>query len=396
MSDPHVLVLPSWYPTHYSPMRGSFFLEQARALQQAGLQVGVIYPDFRSYRTLKDGALFATHFQLSKQIEDGLPSVRFDGWNPISARLRGRMFLSLTKRLWKAYVDRWGRPDIIHAHSALWGGAAARELAYKTGIPYVITEHSSAYARGLIRPWQRDILSKAFSQTAALITVSQSLAQSLEPFLESKHAPIKIIPNMVDTAFFTLNPALHSEGPFRFLVVAFLTANKGIDCLLRAFARAFNDAPDVILEIGGDGPERRPLESLVDALSLRDRVRFLGSLSREAVREAMWRANAFVLPSYVETFGVVLIEAMATGLPVIATRSGGPEEIITPRTGALVAPGDESALAQALVDMRNNRDRFLPGDQIRKEIVTKFSQQAVIGQLLAVYHDILRGIDEFD
>ncbi|NOZ73212.1 MAG: glycosyltransferase family 4 protein [Chloroflexi bacterium] len=385
MTDLHVLLLPSWYPTDYLPGRGIFFREQAVALRSEGMRVGVIYPDFRSLRTLQRGRILSTHFQISNQHENGIFTCRFHGWNPLNARLRAWLFIKLTEQMWESYVAQWGRPDIIHAHGVLWAGVAARGLSQRSGIPYIITEHSSGYVRGLIKPWQRDTIKEALGQAAIVLTVSRALAKTMLPYLDPDHDTVDVVPNMVDTTFFRLNPSKRSEFPFRFLTVASLTSNKGIDLLLRSFAEKFRNADGVVLEIGGDGPQRRFLEQLAIALGIDGQVKFLGYLHREEVRQAMWRANAFVLPSYVETFGVVLIEAMATGLPVIGTRCGGPEEIISPQTGILIEPGDVEALAEAMVKMKGERHLFADDREIHGEVTMRYGKKAVAERLLKLY-----------
>jgi len=383
---PHIVLFPSWYPTDYFPVRGSFFQEQAQALKEEGARVGVIYADMRSYRTLKLGKRLATRFQISECIEHGVVTYRFHGWNPLNARIRKKLTLKLTKRMWRIYTAKWGRPDIIHAHSAIWGGIAARAISQQTGVPYMITEHSSGFTRGLIRGWQQKAIKDAIGHASTLITVSRSLKQILQPYLHQNASNVVVIPNMVDTSFFAMSPNLRIPHPFRFLTVAFLSPNKGIDNLLKAFALVFKNNPDVALEIGGDGPQRQQLEQRAAQLGIENQVTFLGYLSREAVRDAMWRANAFVLPSYVETFGIVLVEAMATGLPVIGTRSGGPEEIITPTMGILVQPGDVQALSEALEKIRQQRNSFAPAVEIRNIVIQKYSKKTVIEQLMNIYH----------
>ncbi len=385
MTHPHILLLPSWYPTDYAPIRGNFFREQAQALKEAGAQVGVIYVDFRSYRTLKAAHLLGTRFQIEHRIERGIATYRYCGWNPLSARWRYRWTINLSQRMWRRYIAKWGVPDIIHAHSVIWGGAAASALARQTGIPYILTEHSSGYARGLIRPWQRPIIEGVLLHAAALLAVSPAVKQILTPYVPSRSDEIIVTPNMVNTSFFHLPSTPRASRPFRFLSVANLNRNKGLDIVLRAFAQAFEQAEEVILEIGGDGPERTALERLVVELNIQARVVFLGRLSREEVRAAMWRANALVLASHIETFGVVLIEAMATGLPVIATRSGGPEQIVTSRTGVLVERGNVSALARAMKHLRENRCQWGDEAAIRQEAISNYDQQVIANRLLEIY-----------
>ncbi|NOZ50485.1 MAG: glycosyltransferase family 4 protein [Chloroflexi bacterium] len=390
MPDLHVLLLPSWYPTDYLPARGMFFQEQALALLEEGVRIGVIYADFRSLRTLKHGKILSYHFQVSRSEENGIFTLRFHGWNTLSARLRAFLSVKLTTYMLQDYIARWGRPDLIHAHSVLWAGVAARDIYRQLGIPYVITEHSSGYARGLIKPWQQHAIRDALAHAAAILAVSQSLAQTLLPYLQQDHDSVEVVPNVADTAFFSLNPALRSKSPFSFLTVAFLKPNKGIDILLRAFASRFRKSNGVVLEIGGDGPQQRVLERLAIELRIADKVKFLGYLDHNGVRQAMWRANVFVLPSYVETFGVVFIEAMATGLPVIGSRSGGPEEIISPHVGLLIEPGDVDALAQAMERVKEQRHLFADDSEIRYEATRRYDKKVVAERLLEIYRRTLR------
>ena len=118
-------------------------------------------------------------------------------------------------------------------------------------------------------------------------------------------------------------------------------------------------------------------------LGVGSRVRFLGQLSRVEVRDAMWRANAFVLASRLETFGVVLIEALATGLPVISTGCGGPEDIIVPEVGVLLAPGDEQGLADAMVAVGSS-ERFKP-EVLRAYAAQRFGYETVGRSLREIF-----------
>lgn len=380
----HVLILPSGYPTQYLPLSGVFYQEQARALYKAGVQVGVVYPELRNLRTFSLKGVLENRFQMTLWNEDNIPVIRFHGWNVPSAYLRSKLFVRLAMRLALDYLKRFGRPDIIHAHGVLWAGVAAREVGRQLGIPYIVTEHSSLFTRGLIKAWQEPLIRAAFRDAKDVWAVSDALADRLSPYINNKE--VKVIPNMVDVDYFILPPNPRVLKPFRFLTIAFLYPHKGIDILLHAFSQSFSNDDDVILEIGGDGPQRSKLEKLTNHLGIKHKVKFLGALSRDAVRQALWRANAFVLPSYTETFGVVLIEAMATGLPVVATRCGGPEEIVTPKVGFLVDPGDVKALAQALKTVESNYSEFMAkAQEIRKIAVSRYSCKAIVNQILSCY-----------
>ena len=349
----HVLILPSWYPMHYAQTRGIFFKEQAQALKSQGIRTGIIFPNFRGLRTF--GAswdVLRDHFQTTFQMEAGIPVYRFHGWNPKIERLRLWAFRRQSRRLFQTYVDRHGKPDLIHAHSTMWGAVAAQDLFRAFDLPYVITEHSSAFLQNRVDEWQKPYIRKSFEGADAIWAVSDSFKRSLQPF--AGEANIDVMPNMVDVSFFHLPLCPRVSSPFKFLSIGSLTPNKGIDLLLRAFARVVRINANIEMEIGGAGPEEDHLRHLAHHLGVQDHIRFLGRLSREEVRRAMWRANAFVSSSYVETFGVVLIEAMATGLPVVATQSGGPSDIVSDEVGHIVPTGDVEALSRGMNQIRRD------------------------------------------
>ncbi|MGB4028011.1 MAG: glycosyltransferase family 4 protein [Acetomicrobium sp.] len=384
----HVLVLPSWYPTRDCPVRGVFFRQQAIALHKTGIKVGVIYPNFRSLRELKIPALAGNHFQTNVIIDKGIPTYYYHGWNVPRLRLEPLLWKWHSKKMFNLYKAKYGTPDLIHAHNILWAGVSAMEIAQSENIPYMITEHASNYVQDIVYSWQKPYIRKAINNAAVVLAVSKTLAGKLMTYSDRKR--IEVIPNMVDTGFFVFPPVPRKVSPFCFLTVARLNPKKGLDLLIKAFARAFSQENDVFLEIGGDGEQRAELESLVKNLRLNERVSFLGELSLEQVREAMWHANAFVLPSYVETFGVVLIEAMATGLPVIATACGGPEEIIKPDTGLLVEPGNVVEMSKALKNVYEHRFELRKKElAVRNYIVDYYSDKVIAKRLLEYYDQVL-------
>lgn len=387
----HVLFIPSWYPTPYNPIRGVFFKQQAVALQDAGVKVGVVYPDLRRWHEISSRAWRENHFQTSRVVEDGILTYRFHGWNPPWGRLRAWCWIWLARYLARTYIKVEGRPDILHAQSILFGGVAAQQVGRDFKIPYVITKHSSTYLSHSLPRWQVPYVAAALKDARRLLSVSSALTRQTLAYAEGQTA--HIVPNMVDTHFFTPPPTPRrwSETEvFRFVTVALFNPEKGLDVLLRAFAAAFAGHPLVTLELGGDGAAAGQLKALAQELHIAEQVSFLGLLSREQVRDALWRAHAFVLPSHIETFGVVLIEALATGLPVIATRCGGPEDFVTPDVGLLIPPNDVPALAQALRTMVAEYPQYRErASAIRAYAENRFSKDTVTRLLLEHYTAVL-------
>ncbi len=386
----HVLLLPSSYPTAASPVAALFCRDQAQALVRSGVRVGVVYPDRRSLRTLSPRAVLEQHGQIQTTIDGGATTMRWSGWNIPQREASGHLFRSMAVRLIGRYIERYGMPDLIHAHEAVWAGAAASQAAERYGLPYVLTEHSSGYVLGEIHGEAAAWAGLAYRKASRVIAVSRFLAASIAPFGAAPEA-VEVIANVVDTDFFTLpDRPRRPSGRTRFLCLAQLQPAKGIDLLLRSFARAVAGRDWATLEIGGGNRGWEALKELATELGIAERVTFLGRLSRHEVRKALWRADVLVVSSYVETFGVVLGEALATGLPVITTRCGGPEDIVSEDLGRFVPVGDETAMTQALLEfdpvVELDPDR---AERRRASIASRFSH-AVIGQRLThLYGDVI-------
>jgi glycosyltransferase involved in cell wall biosynthesis len=381
-SDLHVLMLPSFYHTRQRPYSGPFFRDWATALMRAGVKVGMGYVEGRGLRSLSFRALKETHFQTTFGLEDGLPTVRLEGWNTLAQWTAGGLaWARLTQHVIREYMERQGRPDLIAAQSATWAGQAARRANRHWGLPYVITEVNTGFGTGKVRGLRAAISRRAFARAEGVVAISENLRTRLRQLGGARY--IEVIPCTVDESYWTAPPTPRASAPFTFYAQAHLTPRKGFDILIRAFARRFRGEATVHLVIGGDGAMRNDLEALAESTGVQSQVSFLGAIPRDAVREAMWAANCFVLPSHAENFGVVLIEALSTGLPVISTRCGGPEDIVNDKVGLLLRPGDEQGLAQALSTIRS-RPAYDP-EVIRRYAIARYGYAIVGPQLRDFY-----------
>ena len=290
-------------------------------------------------------------------------------------------------RLVRMYLAQHGTPDVLHAHSAIFAGEVAAEFSEELGRPYVLTEHSSAYLRGNLTPLQTSCTRRAVGAAGAVIAVSHRLKTALEKLTNRDN--IRVIPNVVDTSRFS--PPGHSRDPntFRFVCIAMLGPHKNVQLLLRAFGRAFAADDSVVIDIVGDGNERLRLERLARAMQQRHRITFLGSLDTDGVVKALERSHCCVSASDVETFGVTLIEALATGIPLVATRSGGPQDIVTPECGHLVPVGDEAALADAMRQVYSDRVHWAHQSHRLSDYAHRmYGPEAMVSRLEAVYRSL--------
>jgi glycosyltransferase involved in cell wall biosynthesis len=199
---------------------------------------------------------------------------------------------------------------------------------------------------------------------------------------------IEVIGNVVRTDYFDRQPTLSSNRAMRFLTVCLLDHRKGVNYLLAAAAQLIEKGlSNFEVVIGGGGKEFKELQSMASHLGLSSCCHFLGMLSRDQVREAMQSADVFILPSLHETFGIVLGEAMACGKPVISTRCGGPEFVVTPETGILVNPGDSKALAEAMEGFLTGRLKF-NAEVIRESVCKRFGEETFISSIVNLYDNV--------
>ena len=382
----HVLVLPSGYPSPRLPLAYVFFAEQAQAFARRGVEIGVVYPELCTLRRLSLRALLGSRFQVETSVSSvGIHQFAWRGWNPGHARLRHRLFILGARRLLRRYIRERGRPDLIHCQGAIWGGVAGETLSREFDLPFVVTLHSSEILRAQLPPWKKTLVAKTLAHASRVFAVGQALATEASRIAPS--AEVEVCPNFINTEFFTAPERAIPSGPLSLLAVGRLISLKGHDVLLRALARSQSDAN---LRIAGAGAQGPALRDLAEKLGLAERVRFLGQLDREQLRQEYERAHALVHPSRLETFGVVLVEALATGLPVVATACGGPQEILTPELGYLVPPDDVVSLSRALDELQATyATRWAAaGPSCRAAAVERYSDEALVSRLRSVYREV--------
>ena len=380
MNDLHILLLSTGYPTPYAPLDGIFYRDQAEAL--AALKV-------------KTGLLAINPVSVLDILKKGPFQLGFDEFTLRNVHTVLLKYINIPKvpdycikhslsegiELFNKYVKNYGLPHLIHLHG-FQAGLLAIKIKEIHNIPLVVTEHSSSFIKGTHSQWQNQVAEKVFLASDFNIAVSKTFADLLNKTFE---IPFHYLPNIVDTDFFT--PGTNSNESFIFLNVASLDYNKNHQLLIEAFAEAFSSDDNVKLKIVGKGDKHEELKLLINNLNRGHQVSLEGPKNRNEVRDYLREAGAFVLTSRHETFGVVLIEAMSVGIPVISTKSGGPESIVTGETGIL-CDHYTGSVALALRKIYNNRDAFKP-ELIRNTAVKNFSGTAIAKKLVDIYSRII-------
>lgn len=297
-----------------------------------------------------------------------------------------------------ARIMRAVRPDIVHSRN--WGAIEAIPAARLTGVPVVIhSEHGYEMNTIAGLPLRQRVVRRMFYAMAdAVVAVTRELSAFHTRQAWVPTGRIRVIYNGVDTDLFAPRNdkrvlARESLGfPAGALVIGSvgrLTAIKDHATLLRATALLIRLGVDARVVLVGSGGERDSLESLVQESSdLRGRVAFIGATNR--VPELLNALDAFVLPSLSEGLSNTLLEAMATGLPVVATRVGGnPEVLGEDQSGLLFAPGDAAGLSKLLVRLAGSTAlRRETGALARQRVLDLFS----LGGMFSAYRQLYTGL----
>lgn len=394
-----IIVVPSWFPSPQAPLAGIFFAEQTELLAKHAPSVEVHVfavprrnfelPLKRPFATLR--VLLAWWRATKHRMRATTPNYFLHTFETIAWSDRvahggltaeGRRMANVAR----AIARERGPIDLVHAHVSHPAGFAAAELARQLGVPLVVSEHMSPFPFDDMRapdgtPFP-DVLAP-LRDAARVTAVSRAHARSIARWVDRS---IDVLPNFIDETRFSA--ASRPPGdPFRLLSVGHLVPQKGFDVLLRALAICLAGGDHLHLSIVGKGHQGDELRRLAHELGIESAVTWVGAPDRREMPAIYRAADAFVLASRHESFGVVVIEALASGLPVVATRCGGPEEIVTPECGLLVPPEDPAALASALSEIA--RRRYSP-IAIRHYFEATYAASAVVPRLERLYADVLR------
>jgi glycosyltransferase involved in cell wall biosynthesis len=382
-----VLFLPKWYPHRYDPMPGLFIQRQAEALT-AGCDVAVIYvhPDPDCPNKIE--------VEFSEENEVRVLRVYYRV-NRKPAPMVGKAL-----NLWRFYRAnmkaihsiRQFSPDLVHAHILTRLGLVAWRVSRKMHVPLVISEHWSRYFpesnsyQGFIRKLLTWFVVK---QASLVIAVSEPLKVAMQS-LKLDNRNFQVIPNVVDTGLFIPGTAM-STHPVRNIVhiSCFEDRSKNISGFLDAILELSRKRSDFKCQLIGDGPDMDPLTAYARSLGIIDTfVTFNGLKTGDELVAMINNADFTVVSSNYETFGTVVIESLACGIPVVATRVGVAPAIIDEHNGILVQPCDPDAMVQALNRMMD-QCRTYNKVKISSGIPEKFSKVAIGQQLTGLYRELI-------
>jgi glycosyltransferase involved in cell wall biosynthesis len=374
------MIVARGYPTEKYKMNGIFEFDQAKALVRAGCKVVYVAIDVRSIRRWRKWGIEQKIIDGVKVYAINIPCGR------IPKTIRQRISIIGFRILYSIIIKSQGKPELIHAHFASISYTVSKVIN-KLNIPLVITEHLSTMMNSTIDKRLFKIANHAYDNADSIIAVSPELKDVIKKRF-NKNAIY--IPNIVDTELFTFseNNIGVKDNKFKFVSVGSLIPRKRMDLAIKAFTKAFHNIENVKLTIFGEGSERQRLEQIIRDCHMENKICLMGLKSRREIAEYMKGSNCFVLASQAETFGVVYIEAMASGLPVIATECGGPESIVNDKNGRLVPVDNIESLIKAMKYMYTNAKEY-NNEHIAMDTKNKFSDKIISEKLINLYEKLI-------
>ncbi|MFA6471064.1 MAG: glycosyltransferase family 4 protein [Candidatus Latescibacterota bacterium] len=376
-------VLSMYYPSSHDPFFGTFVKDELDSLADF-VDIRLLSPFYNQYFLGEDHSFTASHgYPVLRPFSPGFPQWFFQSLSTKSLSIS----ISLVREFFSGC-------DLIHAHNAFPDGVAAVTVLSRQ-YPIVVTVHGSDVNVNAMNPSLRPEIVRSLNSSSRILAVSGSLKNTLEEI--GVTAKIEIIPNGVNTSLFT--PGEKKEAcrklgfdpdcPRIIFIGNFLPV-KGIEYLIGSFPAVLRSRPECELVLVGakpGGKDSRAYQNQIRELGIGQQVRICEKVTNCNLPDWIRASDVLVLPSISEGFGIVAVEALACGRPVVATRCGGPEEIVKEGLGFIVPPRDPESLGDAIIKALDRRGILGP-EQLAESARERFSLSEISKRIVAVYEDV--------
>jgi len=362
----HIVFLARWYPHHYDPMFGLFVQRHAEAAALYN-DVSVIYVHADENANEK--------FEVERSTENNVDTIRVYYKKPKSKILSLIRFFKANKLA----LSQLQKPDLIHVHVLTRCGVIALWQKIIHGTPYIITEHWSRYLPGNdFSGFLRKIATRIVVKNASTITtVTENLAKAMQNH-GLRNKSYVVLPNVVDVNLFKPIEKHYSKAKI-IHVSCFEDKSKNISGLIDALAILESKNIDYQCVFIGEGMDFEAMKSYATEKLNYENIRFTGLLQGQALADELASGDFLVLSSNYENMPVVILEALACGLPVVSTNVGGIKEMVDENCGILVPAKSTEKLANAMQTMIENHNYDV--NLLRNKVLSKYSYEAV-GQFL--------------
>jgi glycosyltransferase involved in cell wall biosynthesis len=358
MSRKKILWLVSWYPNKLSPFNGDFIKRHAEAVS--------IYHDVQVIYVIRDTeGVITKNVLIEESVKDGLAEKVVYYYNSpvglsiLDKYLSEKKYRKLFKQAVVEYIDKSGIPVLSHVHVGMKAGIIAYWLKKTKAVPYVISEHWTGFLqeadeRIVDKPFYLKLAwEKVIANASGLSAVSKYLSTAIQKQFSVKQ--VCVIPNVVDTSIFFPSDTLSRS--IRFIHISNLSKFKNPASIIEAFSIVQKLYPSAVLNVFGS--EGKQFEKLVSELQLNENICFHTEVPQQQLAEFIRQSLALILYSSYETFGCVIIEANACGIPVIVSDIPVFYEIVTEGLNGLFAKANNpSSLVEKMIEMINTSESF--------------------------------------
>lgn len=375
----YIFMISRGVPTPQDPQWGCFEKDQAEALTALGHKVVVASVDSR----FRPG--MAKHYGIKHYHINGvdyfdshwLPSAIINKWSRAAAIAFRKKQLS---NIFRKVTKRFGKPDVLYGQF-FFNSYLALPIAIKHNIPLVTIEHAARFNEEDIDAESLSQSAELYKHTKANIAVSESLKLSLHKLFG---IDCDVVHNVYGREFHYIPAPQDTPHKVRYVTTGSLVERKGFDLFAKAFSKLNLPKDKWELLIIGEGEEKNNLQQQIDSNGFSDNILLVGSKNKEEISQLLNRSDVFVLPSRNENFSVAVLEALACGLPVIASICGGIRECIDKKNGLLFEVDDIDGLANCLQYMFEHYQDY-DRQAIYDDCKAQFSSEVIAKQLTAIF-----------
>ena len=368
-------------------------MEQSKALASQGHTVRIIANLNVSVR-LSPGLWLHSRTRSYDVVMDGIQVTRREMRAiPFCLKHNVERWCGIVGEMADEYIKRYGKPDVLHAHCCAWAGYAAMLVSRKHNIPYVVTEHLASelhlkqFGKDGVNSWQVPLLRESLESANRVILVSEELAADLAPLFGSNFN-WQAVSNTIDTDLYAYKKRLPLDGrPFTICCLAIFIPLKGYDILYKAFAEFIQKYnTDAQLLVAGAGTNSKEMMKLVDKYGIGKHVKLYGELDRNGVLDILYQSDCLALATRNEAQGLVLLEAMSTGIQVVTTDR-------TPKNvhiegGCLIAPYNRAdIMAERFAEVMHNTG--FDGKAVSDSVKSLVSPNVIGRQLADVFESVV-------
>ena len=374
-----VCVFTSWYPEANNPLYGIFVVDQVKALQHQNIDIAVCYLEKEKITTLKNKLPRIESFEAIKTYRSFIKKI------PIRTKLALNHYHKQYAKSYELYKKENGKPDLIHAHNYL-SASAALAITQIENIPLIVTEHAAAVQQLDLSSFQKDLCKLVYNNCNLVIAVSNQLKRSILQI--SPRASVAIVPNLIKDQF-QFKKKNEITEQINLLAIGSLLKNKRFDLLIESVFLLNKHLKNYLirLKIIGNGKEYSKLNKLINKLDLQENVRIHNEINNEFIYKDYLKAHLLISTSITETFGMVALEALACGTPVVTTDNGGMSDFVNANNGIVTKESNPEALSAAIKKAIFNYPNYNL-KTISDNIHLKYNSKSICDKLINHYEKL--------